>query len=254
MENSLSKVFDSDESRSYLHIEKKDDDSFLEDELSTSMDFCIVEDDNCMEKLSENIPSSENATEPQIGMDFSSKDDAREFYIAYGRRTGFTVRTHHNRRSRVNNMVISQDFVCSKEGFREKKYVQRKDRVLPPPPVTREGCPAMLRVALRDGVKWIVTKFVKDHNHSLLSPGKVPWRGSGRNVVSEDEKDQRIRELTLELYNERQRCKRKCAAYEERLQSLLKFIEDHTQHLSRTVEEIVERVKEIENKQVEDPN
>lgn len=70
----------------------------------------------------------------------------------------------------------------------------------------------------------------------------------------QDEKDQRIRELTLELYNERQRCKRKCAAYEEKLQSLLKFIEDHTQHLSRTVEEIVELVKEIENKQVEDPN
>lgn len=117
-------------------------------------------------------------------MEFNSRDDARDFYMAYGRRIGFTVRIHHNRRSRINNVVIGQDFVCSKEGFREKKYIHRKDRVLPPPPATREGCPAILRVALRES-KWVVTKFVEEHNHALMSPSKVPWRGSTKKLVSQ---------------------------------------------------------------------
>ncbi|KAF3965940.1 hypothetical protein CMV_009912 [Castanea mollissima] len=42
-----------------------------------------------------------------------------------------------------------------------------------------------------------------------MSPSKVPWRGSGKHLVSEDEKDKRIRELSLELYNEKQKCKRR---------------------------------------------
>uniref|UniRef100_A0A5B7CAL7 FAR1 domain-containing protein n=1 Tax=Davidia involucrata TaxID=16924 RepID=A0A5B7CAL7_DAVIN len=251
MESTSSQAFDSDESERCLPIESYDEHDFVDDELSRSMDLCIDEDEKKIEQSIGNLPSADNAVEPHIGMEFNSRDDAREFYIAYGRRTGFTIRIHHNRRSRINNTVIGQDFVCSKEGFREKKYVYRKDRVLPPPPITREGCPAMLRVALRDGVKWVVTKFVKDHNHSLMSPSKVPWRGSGKNLISEDEKDQRIRELTLELYNERQRCKRRCTAYQEQLCMVLKYVEEHNDHLSKSVQDIVQRVRELENEQLE---
>ncbi|KAJ8561472.1 hypothetical protein K7X08_033949 [Anisodus acutangulus] len=80
----------------------------------------------------------------------------------------------------------------------------------------------------------------------------VPWRGSTKKLVSEDEKDQRIRELTIELYNERQRYKRRCAAYQEQLQTLLKIIEDHTDHLSISVEEAVQRVKELDYERLED--
>ncbi|CBI38282.3 unnamed protein product, partial [Vitis vinifera] len=80
-----------------------------------------------------------------------------------------------------------------------------------------------------------------------MSPSKVPWRGSGKNFVSEDEKDQRIQELTLELYNERQKCKRLCAAYQEQLRLVLKDIEEHTDHLSRGVEDAVQKVRDLEN-------
>ncbi|KAA8531403.1 hypothetical protein F0562_006101 [Nyssa sinensis] len=65
-----------------------------------------------------------------------------------------------------------------------------------------------------------------------MSPSKVPWRGSGKHLVSEDEKDKRIRELSLELYNERQKCKRRCTAYEEQLNMILKDLEKHTEHIS----------------------
>lgn len=184
MESSSSQAFDSDQSQC-LPIESYNDHDYVNDDLSKNINLCIGEDEQIIEQSTGNSPSIENAVEPQIGMEFNTREDAREFYVSYGRRTGFTVRIHHNRRSRINNMVIGQDFVCSKEGFREKKYVHRKDRVLPPPPMTREGCNAMLRVALRDGGKWAITKFVKDHNHSLLSPSKVPWRGSGKNLISQ---------------------------------------------------------------------
>ncbi|XP_052211215.1 protein FAR1-RELATED SEQUENCE 5-like isoform X2 [Diospyros lotus] len=184
MEGAFSRASDSDEAERCSPVESYNPNDLTDDELSRSMDLCIGEDDKTMEQSGGNL-TPPDVIEPNVGMEFDSRDEAREFYVTYGRCTGFTVRIHHNRRSRINNMVIGQDFVCSKEGFREKKYVHRKDRVLPPPPITREGCPAMLRVALRDGVKWVVTKFIKDHNHSLMSPSKVPWRGSGKHLISE---------------------------------------------------------------------
>ncbi|KAI8012989.1 Protein FAR1-RELATED SEQUENCE 5 [Camellia lanceoleosa] len=251
MESTSSEAFDLDEGESCFPVESYNQNDFTDDELSKSMDMCIGEDDKIIDQSVGNLASVDNAVEPHIGLEFNSRDEAREFYVAYGRHTGFTVRIHHNRRSRINNMVIGQDFVCSKEGYREKKYVCRKDRVLPPPPITREGCPAMLRVALRDGAKWVITKFVKDHNHSLMSPSQVPWRGSGKNLISEDEKDQRIRELKLELYNEKQRCKRRCAGYQEQLHTVLKYVEEHAEHLSRSVQDMVQRIKELENEQLD---
>ncbi|KAF8388586.1 hypothetical protein HHK36_027263 [Tetracentron sinense] len=244
MESTSDQGLDLDESDSGLQDETFDEHEITKDTLSKNLDLCIVEDNKT-------VPLNAEALEPYIGMEFNSRDEAREFYVAYGRRTGFTVRIHHNRRSRVNNAIIGQDFVCSKEGFRAKKYVYRKDRILPPPPITREGCHAMIRLALKDGVKWVVTKFEKEHSHKLMSPSKVPWRGSGKNLVSEDEKDKRIRELSLELYNERRRCERRCAAYQEQLDMVLKDVEVHTEHLSRTVQDIVQSIKEIEDEQPE---
>lgn len=183
MESTSNQSFDSDESERCLQLESYDEHVLVDDEISKDIDLCTDGVDKIAEQSNESLVG--NSIEPYIGMEFKSRDDARECYVIYGRRIGFTVRIHHNRRSRINNTVIGQDFVCSKEGFRDKKYVYRKDRVLPPPPITREGCPAMLRVALRDGDKWVVTKFIKEHNHTLMSPSKVPWRGSGKNLISE---------------------------------------------------------------------
>lgn len=185
MESGSSQEINSDESDRSFQIESFHEHDFGDDELSQSNSICIEEDRKKIELSFQSSPSVNNAVDPYIGMEFQSRDDAREYYITYGRRIGFSVRIHHNRRSRINNMVIGQDFVCSKEGFREKKYVYRKDRILPPPPITREGCPAMLRLTLKDGVKWVVTKFIEEHNHGLLSPSKVPWRGSTKNIINE---------------------------------------------------------------------
>ncbi|XP_045804431.1 protein FAR1-RELATED SEQUENCE 5-like [Trifolium pratense] len=210
--------------------------------ISNNLELCAGEDERFVEQ-----PVADSDTiEPFIGMEFNSREEAREFYNAYGRRIGFTVRVHHNRRSRINKEVIGQDFVCSKEGFRAKKYVHRKDRVLPPPPPTREGCQAMVRMTLTDGGKWVVAKFVKEHTHKLMSPSEVPWRRSEKHLISEDEKDRRIRALSLELYNERQKYKRRCAAYEEQINMILNDVERHTEHISKKVADVVRNIREIE--------
>lgn len=159
MESSSTRALDSDDNERCYRVDSYDGHDFE--------DLCFGVVDKTIEQSNQNLHPMLNIIEPYIGMKFVSREEARECYIAYGRQIGFTVRIHHNRRSRVNNTVIGQDFVCSKEGFREKKYICRKDRVLPPPPITREGCPAMLRLALRDGLKWVVTKFVKEHNHNV---------------------------------------------------------------------------------------
>lgn len=133
------------------------------------------------------IPSVEEgiSVEPYIGMMFPSLEDARDFYFEYAKRTGFTIRTNRIRHSVKNMAVIGRDFVCSREGFRAAKHTLRKDRVLPPRPITREGCKAMIRLAARDGSKWVVTKFVKDHNHKLMAHCKFPGDLPTVNILSE---------------------------------------------------------------------
>ncbi|KAF9611690.1 hypothetical protein IFM89_034873 [Coptis chinensis] len=192
--------------------------------------------------LSENV----QGVEPYVGMEFESRDDAKEYYAAYATHAGFTVRIRHSRRSKLDEAVISQDYVCSKEGFRAKKNTNGKDRVRPPPPVTRAGCHAMLRVTRKEGGKWIITKFVRDHSHSLTS-ARIPWRCADKTLLSEDEKDKKIRELTIELYNEKRRCERRCIAYQKQLQTVMKYIETHTEHLSSRVQDIVQNIKEVED-------
>lgn len=62
----------------------------------------------------------------------------------------------------------------------------------------------------------------------------------------QDEKDLKIRELTAELQRERKRS----ATYQEQLDTVLREMEQHSNHLSRNIDVIVQSVKEIESKRV----
>ncbi|XP_044497963.1 protein FAR1-RELATED SEQUENCE 7-like [Mangifera indica] len=204
----------------------------------------VVQDD-----LNLMIPSVEGFTaessgsiEPYAGMTFRSLDDARDFYYEYAKNTGFTIRTNRIRHSLKNMAIIGRDFVCSREGFRAAKHTLRKDRILPPRPVTREGCKAMIRLAARDGGKWIVTKFVREHNHKLMTHCKFPGELPIVNILSEEEKDKKIQDLYNELQHERERS----AAVQQQLCMILKELEEHAEFMSIRVEDIVNKLKEIE--------
>lgn len=146
-----------------------------DDDLSDNLDG----NDDMIQSSLQTFPSTLEPLEPFVGMQFESAEDAREFYEMYGRHLGFTIRNNRTRRSVKDNSIIGREFVCSKEGFRIGKHANKKNGVLPSRQATREGCNAMMRITAKDGGKWVIYGFVKDHNHEL-NPSKVPPRRSHR--------------------------------------------------------------------------
>lgn len=105
--------------------------------------------------------------EPCEGMEFDSEDAAKIFYDEYARRVGFVMRVMSCRRSERDGKILARRLGCNKEGYcvsiRGKFGPVRKPRAS-----TREGCKAMIHVKVDRSGKWVITKFVKDHNHPLV--------------------------------------------------------------------------------------
>lgn len=104
--------------------------------------------------------------EPYVGMEFESEEAAKVFYDAYATRLGFIMRVDAFRRSMRDGKVVWRRLVCNKEGFRKLRPKRSENRK--PRAITREGCKAMIVVKKEKTGKWIVTRFVKEHNHPLV--------------------------------------------------------------------------------------
>uniref|UniRef100_A0A5B7C248 Protein FAR1-RELATED SEQUENCE n=1 Tax=Davidia involucrata TaxID=16924 RepID=A0A5B7C248_DAVIN len=130
------------------------------------------------------IPEGDTNLEPYEGMEFESEEAAKAFYNSYARRVGFSTRVSMSRRSRRDGAIIQRSFVCAKEGFRVEKEKHGRDgaRVKRPRAETRVGCKAMLVVKIQDSGRWVVSGFVKEHNHELVPPDKVHCLRSHRHV------------------------------------------------------------------------
>ncbi|KAF7129587.1 hypothetical protein RHSIM_Rhsim10G0060900 [Rhododendron simsii] len=119
-------------------------------------------------------------------MKLDSEENAHAFYNAYAKIMGFSIRKDR-KKVRRENVVVSRKCVCSRQGVRAKKYLERVDRLRAPRAETRVGCKAIFRV--RYGVKmreYIVTHFVSGHNHPLVAPHCVPFLWSHRSVTNAD--------------------------------------------------------------------
>ncbi|RZC44792.1 hypothetical protein C5167_037746 [Papaver somniferum] len=130
------------------------------------------------------LPSSEEriineVPKPSVGMEFESPHKAYLFYNAYARTLGFVVRKDKTRRSNIDGSLLFRRLCCSKEGYRRKNcenddndrkqmiggvIVKVRTRILP---VTRVGCNAKLEVKKSTDGKWVVQKFIEEHNHEL---------------------------------------------------------------------------------------
>lgn len=173
--------------------------------------------------------------EPYEGLEFESEDAAKIFYDEYARRVGFVMRVMSCRRSERDGRILARRLGCNKEGYcvsiRGKFSSVRKPRAS-----TREGCKAMIHIKYEKSGKWVITKFVKDHNHPLVvSPREA------RQTM--DEKDKKIQELTAELRHK----KRLCATYQEQLTSFMKVVEEHNEKLSTKIHHVVNNLKEFES-------
>lgn len=112
---------------------------------------------------------------PYVGMEFESEDAAKTFYDAYARRVGFSTHVGQYSRTKPDGPIVTWDFACAREVFKRKNV---------------ESCNAVLRIERRDADSWVVTRFVEDHNHSIVSPDKVHYlrprrhfAGSTKNVA-----------------------------------------------------------------------
>lgn len=102
----------------------------------------------------------DGAAEPHVGMEFHSEDSAKTFYDEYARRLGFSSKVVHFNRSKTDGTVVSREFVCGREGLKRR---------------SADSCDAMLRIELKGPNKWVVTKFIKEHSHSMVNPSKVHY-------------------------------------------------------------------------------
>ncbi|KAL5713706.1 Protein FAR1-RELATED SEQUENCE 5 [Ranunculus cassubicifolius] len=130
------------------------------------------------------IPEGDTNLEPYEGMEMDSEEAAKAFYNSYARRVGFSTRVSKTRRSRKDGAIIQRSFVCAKEGFRVEKERPgvNENRIKRPRAVTRVGCKAMLAVKMQVSGKWVVSGFVKEHNHELVPADKVHCLRSHRHV------------------------------------------------------------------------
>ncbi|PON75131.1 FHY3/FAR1 family [Parasponia andersonii] len=172
--------------------------------------------------------------EPYVGMEFESEDAARRFYTEYARRVGFVVRVMQRRRSGIDGRTLARRLGCNKQGFspNQKRAFGPEKK---PRPSAREGCNATILVKMEKSGKWVVTRFVKDHNHPLVV--------TANGFSTEGDKDKKIQELTMELEHQEQLC----ATYREKLLSFMKNVEEQTDELSAKIKVIVENVRKVES-------
>ncbi|CAH9113342.1 unnamed protein product [Cuscuta europaea] len=189
------------------------------------------------EEADTTVSNSSVADEPYVGQEFESEAAAHAFYNAYATRVGFIIRVSKLSRSRKDGSAIGRALVCNKEGFR---MADRREKVVRQRAETRVGCRAMILVRKDISGKWLVTKFVKEHTHSL-APGKGRRESIYDQFPNEHDK---IRELSQQLAAE----KKRSATYKRHLEMLFEHIEEHNQSLSKRIQDIVANVREVESR------
>ncbi|GKD99994.1 FAR1-related sequence 5-like protein [Tanacetum coccineum] len=112
-----------------------------------------------------------------IGKTFDSADDAYDFYNEYGLSKGFGIRKSYHNKHSVTKEIYRHVFVCNKEGYKDmndKRTTENVKRRC----IKRTRCNAMIRVKLSNDEKWVVEKFLDEHNHPFDIPSHVPRQWS----------------------------------------------------------------------------
>ncbi|KAK9162259.1 hypothetical protein Syun_003161 [Stephania yunnanensis] len=121
-------------------------------------------------------------SEPYVGLQFGSQEEAYEFYNAYAKEKGFSIRKSRIERSRIDHSMISRLFVCTNQGLRSSKDKRYEGKIVRPRQETRLDCRAAMFIKKRSG-KWHVERFHKEHNHDLVDPAKAEKLRSHRKMT-----------------------------------------------------------------------
>nr|CAD1839601.1 unnamed protein product [Ananas comosus var. bracteatus] len=105
--------------------------------------------------------------EPKVGMTFISEEEAYNFYNAYARKIGFSIRKSHTTR-RKDNTVQTKWLVCSRQGKREDHPTYEAKR---PRRIERVDCQARIEFKIDRSNAWTIKRVILDHSHKCTSPG-----------------------------------------------------------------------------------
>ncbi|XP_031284968.1 protein FAR1-RELATED SEQUENCE 9-like [Pistacia vera] len=126
-------------------------------------------------------PQELNFQVPELGMPFSSEDEAYNFYKNYAEQIGFNVRKGRIRRL-ANGTIRKRELYCSNEGFRSRKQSDKTKKF--EKEEKRTGCKAMVQFTNDNGI-WKITRVFLDHNHAKCSnQGHIMFPSS--NISLED--------------------------------------------------------------------
>ncbi|KAI3896843.1 hypothetical protein MKX03_028349 [Papaver bracteatum] len=125
--------------------------------------------------INHNGKSSEDP-KPSVGMEFTSIEDAEEFYKTYGRNNGFMTRKRSSYATKKGEGVSRVVFVRSYEGIHNRDYDPVEEdnyRKRRNTSTMRTKCKAMIRIAFDGRFQvWYINEFIEDHNHVMVSPKK----------------------------------------------------------------------------------
>ncbi|CAM8986454.1 unnamed protein product [Rhodiola kirilowii] len=116
--------------------------------------------------------------EPISGMEFESHGEAYSFYQEYARSNGFNTAIQNSRRSKTSREFIDAKFACSRYGTKreyDKSFNRPRARQAKQEPNNSAGrrscaktdCKASMHVKRRPDGKWVIHRFIKEHNHEL---------------------------------------------------------------------------------------
>ncbi|KAK3219323.1 hypothetical protein Dsin_013293 [Dipteronia sinensis] len=162
------------------------------------------EDLMSMESNGEEVESesTDNFQVRELGMKFSSEEEAYKFYTTYAKRIGFKVR--RGKVNRLSNGTIRKRyFYCSKQGFKCSKEAAKKT-AKNHRKETRTGCLAMVQFTIENG-KWEITRFRPTHNHELEGKSKLIV-GSDSNALEDHSMNKARTEVEAEAEAEATNC------------------------------------------------
>lgn len=130
-----------------------------------------------------------------LKMTFVSEEEGYNFFDEYAKGKGFSIKRGQLRKSETGSLFFRQ-FLCSREGFRQKKQFNRCDQKRRACAVTRCGCPVEFCIKLDWSTgEWCVAKFVNTHNHILATPDMACFLRSRRKIKDST----RLRILSLQI-------------------------------------------------------
>ena len=119
---------------------------------------------------------------PQVGMEFSTIEEARMFWVTFGGQKGFEVRKKYANKRKSDEKVRSCRYVCANEGHRVQ---DKRDHLTKCPRAkTRTDCQVRIGLILdRENGNYKVTDLILEHNHTLQLPQTSHLMVSQRKIL-----------------------------------------------------------------------